>query len=148
MPGMPLSYSLKQIKTWGEATGIPFVVLPQAKNSIPYDGRAPCLRSDTCHICPSGARYSPDFTLQRLVQTGQVELHDHTLIRRLVLEKNNQRVEKAIGMDERNGGKSREYRARVFVIAGGRNWTPPLLLLSACSRFPDGLANSSGLVGK
>ena len=38
--------------------------------------------------------------------------------------------------------------ARAIVIAGNAVETPRLLLLSKSSRFPDGLANSSGLVGK
>jgi quinoprotein glucose dehydrogenase len=36
----------------------------------------------------------------------------------------------------------------VFVLATGYCWSPHLLLLSKCSRFPDGLANRSGLVGR
>jgi choline dehydrogenase-like flavoprotein len=41
-----------------------------------------------------------------------------------------------------------EYRAKTFVVASGYAWSAHLLLLSASSRFPNGLANSSGLVGK
>jgi glucose dehydrogenase len=41
-----------------------------------------------------------------------------------------------------------EYRARTFVLAAGYCWSPHLLLLSSSSRFPNGLANSSGLVGR
>ena len=41
-----------------------------------------------------------------------------------------------------------EYRATTFVVAAGYAWSSHLLLLSASSRFPTGLANSSGLVGK
>ena len=41
-----------------------------------------------------------------------------------------------------------EQRARVVVVAGYAIETPRLLLNSTSSRFPDGLANSSGLVGK
>ena len=41
-----------------------------------------------------------------------------------------------------------EYRAPVFVLASGYCWSPHLLLLSRCSRFPDGLANRSQLVGR
>jgi quinoprotein glucose dehydrogenase len=41
-----------------------------------------------------------------------------------------------------------EYRARLFVIASGQCWSPHLLLLSASSRFPNGLANRSGMVGR
>ena len=52
MPGMPLSFNLKQIKSWAEKSGIPFDILPQARNSEAYDGRPQCLRCDTCYICP------------------------------------------------------------------------------------------------
>jgi quinoprotein glucose dehydrogenase len=41
-----------------------------------------------------------------------------------------------------------EYRARVFVLASGHAWSPHLLLLSQNSRFPNGLANRSGTVGR
>ena len=46
----------------GRRSGIPFWSTPQAKNTKPYDGRAQCIRCNTCSICPTGARYSPDFT--------------------------------------------------------------------------------------
>jgi choline dehydrogenase-like flavoprotein len=41
-----------------------------------------------------------------------------------------------------------EYRAKVFVVASGYTWSSHLLLNSACSRFPNGLANRAGQVGK
>ena len=45
-------------------------------------------------------------------------------------------------------GRWRFQRARNVVVAGYAIETPRLLLNSASDRFPDGLANSSGLVGK
>ena len=45
-------------------------------------------------------------------------------------------------------GEPIEYRAKTFVVASGYCWSSHLLLLSANSRFPNGLANSSGLVGR
>ena len=41
-----------------------------------------------------------------------------------------------------------EYRAQLFVLASGQCWSPHLLLLSANARFPNGIANRSGLVGR
>src|SRR5262249_23565877 len=41
-----------------------------------------------------------------------------------------------------------EYRAKTFVVASGYCWSSHLLLLSQSSRFPNGLANRSGLVGR
>jgi choline dehydrogenase-like flavoprotein len=45
-------------------------------------------------------------------------------------------------------GTERFQAASLVVLAANGIGTPRLLLLSASSRFPDGLANSSGLVGK
>ena len=48
---------------------------------------------------------------------------------------------------DRNG-RERHQKARTVILCGNGIGTPRLLLLSACATFPDGLANSSGLVGK
>jgi choline dehydrogenase-like flavoprotein len=45
-------------------------------------------------------------------------------------------------------GQRIALRARVFVLAANAFLTPALLQRSANERFPDGLANSSGLVGR
>src|SRR5258708_3371189 len=148
MPSMPLTYSLKQLKTWGEKAGIPFQGVPQAKNTVQYDGRAECIRCGTCDICPTGARYSPDFTFKRLLAEKKIVLHDHTLIRRLVLEDGKANVRAARGVHREGTGAEVEYRARLFVVASGYTWSSHLLLLSASSRFPNGLANRTGQVGK
>ncbi|TMF42075.1 MAG: GMC family oxidoreductase [Chloroflexi bacterium] len=46
------------------------------------------------------------------------------------------------------GGNERELRARVVLVCGYAIETPRLLLNSACPGFENGLANSSGTVGK
>jgi quinoprotein glucose dehydrogenase len=138
---MVMTHNLKELKTWAEASGIPFQTTPQAKNTRPYDGRAECVRCNTCSICPTGARYSPDFTFKRLLAGKSFELHDRTLVRRLVLHDTGTRVVAAQSAEV-------EYRAPVFVLASGYCWSPHLLLLSQNSRFPNGLANRSGLVGR
>lgn len=65
---------------------------------------------------------------------------------------------RAIRFEERNraveqvicacNGQQIALRARVFVLAANAFLTPALLQRSANDRFPDGLANSSGLVGR
>ena len=140
MAAMPLSYNLRVLKDWAEKSGIPFQSTPQAKNTQPYGGRAACLRCNTCEICPTGARYSPDFTYKQLLAAGKVTLHDRTLVRRLVKSANGRRIESAQAVS-RPGGPPIEYRAKTFVLAAGYAWSPHLLLLSDA-------ANSSGLVGR
>lgn len=147
MAAMPLSYNLRQLKEHSEKSGIPLWSTPQAKNTKPYDGRAECIRCNTCSICPTGARYSPDYTFKALLAAKKIELHDRTLIRRLVPADGRDTIAAATGI-ERSSGEEVEYRAKQFVLAAGYCWSPHLLLASANSRFPNGLANRSGLVGR
>ena len=147
MAAMPLSYNLRELKAWADRSGIPFWSTPQAKNTRPYGGRSQCMRCNTCEICPTGARYSPDFTFKQLLAAGKIALHDRTLVRRLVPDADGRRIESAQAVREA-GGEPVEYRAKTFVVASGYCWSPHLLLVSGSSRFPAGLANSSGLVGR
>src|SRR5580700_4730013 len=148
MAPIPLTWSLEKLKEWGNKSGIPFQATPQAKNTVPYDGRSACLRCGTCDICPTGARYSPDFTFKQLLARKKIVLHDNTLIRKLVLNPTKPAVEAAQGVHRDRPQEQAEYRARIFAVASGYTWSPHLLLLSACSRFPNGLANRTGQVGK
>jgi quinoprotein glucose dehydrogenase len=149
LPALPLSYNLDLLKRWVNSAGIAMWSQPSAKNSVAYKGRPQCCRSDTCSpICPIGAKYSPDFTWNMLRETKRVELVTRTMIRRLVHEPNGDRIVAAVGASRDRPDQPIEFRARTFVIAGGYVWSPHLLLLSTSSRFPNGIANRSGLVGK
>lgn len=149
MRAIPLTYNLLELQKWANESGIPFWATPQAKNSVPRDGRVACIRCNTCLICPTGARYSPDFTFKQLLAQNKIALHDQILIRQLVLhDTDSKRVVAAKGVNRANPEESVEFHAPVFVLAAGYCWSPHLLLLSQSSRFPNGLANSSGLVGR
>ena len=148
MPPMPLSHNLKVLQGWAEKSGLPFGGTPQAKNTREYDGRGICQRCNTCEICPTGARYSPDFTFVRLLEARKIALYDETLVRRLVLHDEKHTVVSAEAADLKHPGQTVSFAARVFVLASGYAWSSHLLLLSAQPRFPNGLANSSGLVGR
>ena len=152
MPALPLTYNLELLQRWADSAGIAMWSQPSAKNSVPYGGRAVCCRNDTCSpVCPVGAKYSPDFTWNTLRASKQVELIPRTLVRRLVVDDQSTRIVRAeaVRRDARGGaGSPVHFRARTFVIAAGYAWSPHLLLLSRSSRFPNGLANRSGTVGK
>lgn len=151
MPGLPLSWNLLQLKAWGEKSGIPFWGTPQAKNSRPYDGRGECTRCNTCSVCPTEARYAPDATFKRLLAAKAITVHDRTIVRRLGaadLGGRTPKIEVAHGLHRDRPDEVVEYRAKIFVVASGYTWSSHLLLLSGSTRFPNGLANSSGLVGK
>ncbi|WP_425153236.1 GMC oxidoreductase [Candidatus Palauibacter sp.] len=148
MPPMPLSYNLARMREWTEKTDIPFWTQPWARNTEPYQGRNVCRRCDTCSVCPTGAKYTPDFAFDRLLADGRIDLITRTLVRRLTLEPDSDRIAVAEAVDRDAPDEPVEFRAGTFVLAGGHAWSPHLLLLSANSRFPDGLANRTGNVGR
>jgi quinoprotein glucose dehydrogenase len=135
MPPMTMTFNLQQLKAWAEQSGTPFWTTPQAKNTVNgYGGRSICLRCNTCEICPTGARYSPDYTFKQLLAAKRIQLHDQTLVRKLDLDETSSRVAVAHAVKEDGTPGTEEYRARTFVLAAGYTWSPHLLLLSANSR--------------
>ncbi len=152
LPALPLTYNLGLLKEWTTQAGIVTWSQPAAKNSRPYDGRNECCRNDTCSpICPTGAKYSPDVTWDRLRKANRITLYPRTMVRRLVLDERSSRIVAAEAMQRVAGagtGAAVEFRAKQFVVAAGYAWSAHLLLLSRSSRAPDGLANRSGTVGK
>ncbi len=149
MPALPLTYNLGLLKEWAGQAGIAMWSQPSAKNSRPYDGRAECCRNDTCTpICPTGAKYTPDHTWNRLRASNAVTLYTNTLVRRLTLDASSKRIVSAEAVQVHaprsargDKGDKVEFRAKQFVVAGGYVWSAHLLLLS-------NVANSSGTVGK
>ena len=148
MKPIPTTWGMDRLREWGNKSGMPFQPTPQAKNTVAYDGRAACIRCGTCDICPTGARYSPDYTFKKLLADKKITLHDRTLIRKLVMHDTNNTIVAANGVHGDAPGDTVEYRAKTFVVASGYTWSSHLLLLSGNSRFPNGMANQSGLVGK
>jgi quinoprotein glucose dehydrogenase len=141
MPMLPLTYNLELLKGWVRDAGVTMWSQPSAKNSQVYDGRPQCCRNDTCTpICPIGAKYSPDFTWDRLRRARRINLRTRTLVRRLETDASG-RVTRAVAVHRDAPNQEVEFRAKAFVVAGGYVWSSHLLLSS-------NVANRSGLVGK
>lgn len=148
LPPLPVNHNLAQLRDFAAKSDIAAWSTPSAKNSAPYAGRAVCQRCDSCYpICPTGAKYSPDFTWDALVRSGRVRLVTSTLVRRLEADARTGRITRATGNRTDAEGAPVTITADTFVLAGGFVWTPHLLLLSRSAAFPNGLANRSGLVG-
>ncbi len=121
----------------------PLAVLSQA-----YRGRAGCVHCGFCESfgCEVGAKSS---TLAALiptaVKTGRCEIRPHSYVRKIETNKDG-RVTGAIYYD----AQKREVfqRAKAVVVCANGAETPRLLLMSKSNRFPQGLANSNGNVGK
>jgi choline dehydrogenase-like flavoprotein len=146
MPAFPPSYSDSIFAEACEAAGIAMHSVPNARNSEPRDGRGECVGYGTCQpVCPSGAKYSADYTVQAAESKG-VRVLDRVPVQRLETVDGGDRIGAAVYATPE--GEQHRQAARQFVLAAGGVETPRLLLLSRSPDHPDGLANSSGAVGR
>ncbi|MEP7157891.1 MAG: GMC family oxidoreductase [Chloroflexota bacterium] len=115
-------------------------------NSTPYDGRRACVQRSTCQLgCNEGAKASTDQTHWPKAMALGARLVTGARVSRI--ETDDRGLATGATWLDRNGAEHFEP-ARVVVLAANAIGTPRLLLMSASARHPDGLANSSGLVGK
>ena len=146
MPAFSPSHSDSLFAEACEEAGIAMHSVPNARNSQPRGGRSECVGYGTCQpVCPSGAKYSADYTVEAAESKG-VRVLDSVPVQRLEPTDDGERVGAAVYATP--DGEEHRQEARQFVLAAGGVETPRLLLLSKAAEHPDGLANSSGAVGR
>ena len=111
-----------------------------------YDGRAKCINLGHCTPgCAQGAKSSVDITYWPQALRAGVELRTRCRVREITT--NEHGMASGVVYYDPNGVE-RFQPAEVVIVAANGIGTPRLLLNSASSRHPSGLANSSGLVGR
>jgi choline dehydrogenase-like flavoprotein len=129
-----------------EAMGIAWAPTPLATISAPRGRAHPCVYRGFCVSgCSTNAKQSALVTWIPRAVTAGAEIRDLAMVGRIETDAGNGRV---TGVHYCREGRWRFQRASNVVVAGYAIETPRLLLNSATDRYPDGLANSSGLVGK
>jgi len=142
---IPMPYSDRVVAERLAKLGIAVKVFPAARNSQPYNNRPQCCGNNTCTpICPIGAQYSADTDISNAVLLGAKLIQQATVYR---FELNQDRSIAAVHYMLPNGASHRVTGKR-FVVACNSIETPRLLLMSACESAPNGIANSSGHVGR
>lgn len=140
----PISANAQLFREGCEKLGIESVVAPLAILSAPFDGRPPCINRGFCNQgCMPNAKYSGLIHhIPKAIAEGAEVLSDCMVTEILMAG------DRVSGVLFSHNGLMHRQMARVVILAGFVVETPRLLLNSATSRFPDGLANSSGWVGK
>ena len=111
-----------------------------------YDGRRACINCGPCDLgCPTGAKASTDVTYWPKALALGARLETRARVREITLGPDG--VADGVLYYDRDG-HLRERKARAVVLAANGIGTPRLLLNSRSSRFPEGLGNRHGLVGR
>ena len=112
----------------------------------PYGNLNQCVRRGTCLTgCPDGAKASMDLTHWPAAQKAGARIITGARVREITM--NGDGLATGALYVDRDGNEQRQTADVVIMCANGIG-TPRLLLLSASAAHPEGLANSSGLVGK
>src|SRR5271170_7464061 len=146
MPPLPLGKSGAALARGINKLGWHWWPSDSAIASVDYEGRAKCINLAHCTSgCAQGAKASTDITYWPAAIRAGVELRTHCRVREITTNEHGM----AAGVVYYDAeGIERFQAAEVVVLACNGVGTPRLLLNSASGRFPSGLANSSGLVGK
>lgn len=111
-----------------------------------YDGRAKCINLGHCIAgCAQGAKASADVTYWPQALRQRVKLRTRCRVREITTDAQGMATG-AIYYDA--DGVEHFQDAEMVILACNAIGTPRILLNSASGRFPNGLANSSGLLGK
>jgi choline dehydrogenase-like flavoprotein len=114
----------------------------------PVNGRAPC---HYCAQCGRGCISASNFSSSQVMippaqATGRFTLIPNAMAREIVVNQDGKA--QAVSYIDKTTRQEMRVQARAFVVAASACETARLLLNSRSTLFPDGLANSSGVVGR
>jgi choline dehydrogenase-like flavoprotein len=148
LPGLPGNNNFKVLQAGATKIGYREVHTGRmAINSVPRDDRSSCMQIGFCFQgCKSGAKWSTLYTeIPKGEETGYLEVRPKSMVVKIEHDATG-KVTGVVYADAT--GAMQRQKARIVAVAGNSIESPRLLLNSASSLFPDGLANSSGQVGR
>jgi choline dehydrogenase-like flavoprotein len=110
--------------------------------------RSPCFWATDCHRgCSIRANYdSQTVHLRPALATGNLDILPNAMAREVTIDKQGKAT--GIAFIDKTTGREGHAKGRVVVLAAGAMESVRLLLNSKSNLFPQGIANSSGKVGK
>src|SRR6185437_14440766 len=148
LPTIPFRCSEQILKRTCKPMGIPVIPVRKAVLTNPYDRRPQC---HYCGHCMDGCDVSAVFStpgsmLPKARATGNLTLRQNAVAREILV--NGEGVPRAVSIVDRLSNREEEIQARIFVVCCATVETARLLLNSRSRHHPNGLANSSGAVGR
>ena len=148
VPPFPIKSSGVLMEKGARAMGFSVQPEPHAILSQPLNGRPACINCGFCmgYGCEANAKSSTlAAMLPAAIDSGHCEIRPECAVYEITTNASG-RVSEVAYIDP--DGNQRAQKARAVVLSANGAETPRLLLNSANTLFPDGLANSSGFVGR
>jgi choline dehydrogenase-like flavoprotein len=148
LPPMPVKSSGVLFERAAKKLGLHPYPAPMAILSRPYQGRSACAHCGMCESfgCEMRAKSSTLVSVIPVAEkTGRCEIRPNSYVRKIETDAQG-RVTGVVYFDA--GRREIFQRAKAVMLCANGVESTRLLLMSKSKRFPDGLANSSGLVGR
>ncbi|MBX2856149.1 MAG: GMC family oxidoreductase [Rhodobacteraceae bacterium] len=147
LPGLPGNNNYKIMEAGAKKLGYKEVHTGRMAINSVDDDRPMCQQSGFCFQgCKFSAKWSTLYTeIPEGEETGKLEVRANAHV--LKIEHDDSGKVSGVVYADKDGNQHRQA-ARAVCVAGNSIESPRMLLNSASSQFPDGLANSSGQVGK
>ncbi|WP_348732367.1 GMC family oxidoreductase [Rheinheimera texasensis] len=128
--------------------GIPAVPMHRAVLTRPLDNRAACFYATPCgHGCSIGAAFQTTTSLLPMAKaTGLLEVRTDAMVKTVTTDDKGQVT--GVSYIDKKTGTEHSLTAKVVILAASACESARLLLNSKTAKYPQGLANSSGQVGK
>lgn len=141
----PISANAQIFRRGCAALGIESAVAPLAILSAPFEGRPPCINRGFCNQgCMPNSKFSTLIHhIPKAIRDG-VEVLSDCMVTHVEVNDTGE----VTGVVFRHDGQEHRQKARHVILSNFVVETPRLLLQCTSRRFPNGLANSSGMVGK
>ena len=146
LPAHPFSPAAQRLLAVGTRMGMNWQANSRAALSEVYDERPACNYCGNCSRgCPLGDKGSADVTfIRKAEQTGRLTLKTNSRLVRM----NPSRNSRITSIDYVAQKTTHRVDSPLLILAAGAIQTPRILLANRSRLFPDGLANSSGQVGR
>jgi choline dehydrogenase-like flavoprotein len=111
-------------------------------------GRVQCQARNECHAgCSYGAYFSTQSsTLPAAAKTGNLHIAPNSVVHSLIYDEKTNRV-KGVRVIDNDDLSEREYFAKVIFVCASTIGSTQILMNSTSKKFPNGIANSSGVLG-
>ena len=112
-------------------------------------GRAQCQKRDLCSRgCPFGGYFSSNSsTLPWAKKTGNLTLLTDSIVHSIIYDEQEKKAS-GVRVIDKHTNTTKKYSARVIFVNASALSTNLILLNSTSNRFPKGLGNDNGLLGK
>lgn len=147
MPPMPPNREFEILEPAAKRLGLHPFHLPMARNSIPYNGRGPCMRCRWCcgFACEVDAKNGSQNTVIPIaLATGNCELRTECTVTEILTDDQGH----VRGVSYIDAARRQEQLADIVIISGCATESARLLLNSTSRLFPQGLGNRYDQVGR